>query len=226
MLLRDGDEHDKYAEYLRRHGFAPRFVPVLQTEFKSLDELNDKCLSAQSFSGLIITSQNAVKALRMVDYEQFQSLKCYVVGPATGKSLKDLGFNDIVGESCGNAENLAELIKSSHKENLLPLLFLTGDKTRSIIQDALIAAQMRVQCISVYETHNIAVDHHQIMSSIVVLFSPSGLNSFPRVEDLQSSKWVAIGPTTSSALAKLGIPSIECKTPTPEGVLEAIQQMI
>ena len=88
----------------------------------------------------------------------------YVVGPATEKSVINLGFPPakVYGAQCGNGQALAEFILEyytgqSTAQSTKKLLFLVGETRRDVIPKTLTAAGIGVEEIVIYDT--------QVMSS-------------------------------------------------------------
>ena len=60
----------------------------------------------------------------------------------------------------------------------------------------------------------------------VVAFSPSGVDAISNINSLKAAdkiKFVAIGKTTQEWLISLGINSLVCSEPSPDGVFECIK---
>lgn len=116
----------------------------------------------------------------------------YVVGPATEKSVIDLGFpaSNVYGAHCGNGQALAEYILDHYKSNKR-LLFLVGEIRRDVIPKTLTAGGIGVKEVVIYETQvvsNFGENLTRVLelgdqedewdnkkpSRWIVIFSPSG----------------------------------------------------
>ncbi|KAF6318034.1 uroporphyrinogen III synthase [Rhinolophus ferrumequinum] len=141
LLLKDAKEDDSgqdpYIRELGLYGLEATLIPVLSFEFLSLPSFSEKLSHPEDYGGLIFTSPRAVEAVELCLEEDSKtevwkkSLKekwnaksVYVVGNATASLVNKIGL-DTEGESCGNAEKLAEYI-CSRESPALPLLFPCG----------------------------------------------------------------------------------------------------
>ncbi|KAJ2997337.1 hypothetical protein HDV02_005609 [Globomyces sp. JEL0801] len=228
VLLRERKDDDEYESLLKDHGYHTEFVQLLVTEFNHTEELFKILQNPDGYSGFIATSQKVADAIKQVLEDLGNgifirskwSAKCvYCVGPSTSKAMNDLGFKTEGGFS-GNAAALAEFIIEHHQGESLPLVFLTGDKTGRVIPNKLYTAGISIIEQQVYTTRNVS-QILDIQSKIVVLFSPSGLIS---LEWNGHGRWIAIGPTTSNALTEKGVEHVVATSPSPMGVLQAIQK--
>jgi uroporphyrinogen-III synthase len=140
-----------------------------------------------------------------------------VVGKQTCKLCKDLGF-DPIGECTGSSEHLTDFILLNYKDSKR-ILFLVGDKTKQDIPKKLSEVGMLVDKLQVYQTSAIplCIDEYDY----VVVFSPSGVDAISNIYSLKA-KFVAIGKTTQERLNILGINSLVCSEPSPDGVFECI----
>ncbi|KAJ3271688.1 hypothetical protein HDV01_006467 [Terramyces sp. JEL0728] len=215
IFLRQEKPNDKYRSLFIANGFQVEFHKVLETIFVQQGQLEFK-LNEMSFGGLIVTSQNAVEAIRKIDPAKWPIV--YTVGPATADLVKAKGLNS-VGE-CGNAAELADYILSTYNDPK-PLLFLTGDKTKDILPIKLKNAGIELDELQVYSTTNLT-EKLSFRNEIIVLFSPSGLDSI----EINDNVWISIGPTTTSALQKLGINPHQATSPSPKGVLDAANEYL
>ncbi|KAK6099394.1 hypothetical protein MT418_000812 [Batrachochytrium dendrobatidis] len=159
---------DPYQIAFSNHGFQCFFVPVLQSSFCNTCSLASVLKNPASTMGLIFTSKNA--ALAVCHYLQTASISLdpewfkmpvYSVGASTSIPLRSIGFHPI-GESTGNAAELAKLIVSdlvtmhgslenAQKACTRPWTFFVGDKTRDVLSVQLQSALIPLQCIKVYE---------------------------------------------------------------------------
>ena len=69
-------------------------------------------IDTNDFSGLIFTSANAVRFLKLKNLDK--KIKCYCVGSITEKSLRQKGFNNTFAAS-GTVNALKNLILNSEK---------------------------------------------------------------------------------------------------------------
>ena len=86
-------------------------------------------IDTNDFSGLIFTSANAVRFLKLKNLDK--KIKCYCVGSITEKSLRQKGFNNTFAAS-GTVNALKNLILNSEKvskKEKRKLAYLCGDVT-------------------------------------------------------------------------------------------------
>jgi uroporphyrinogen-III synthase len=181
-------------------------VKMFDVEFINQSKLNDIFSNMTEYDSVIVTSQNACRALGSVKiHSSWQS--CYVVGPATALAMRQLGFTNIVGQTSGSSAELAKLINHNQR-----LLFLTGDKTMLSLPF--------VDRLQVYLT--VPIDPRSLKAidwqdSTVVFFSPSAVELVFSAVPLATLnvECIAIGPTTGRALSKF-VKCKSCEAPTPE----------
>ncbi|XP_063472913.1 uroporphyrinogen-III synthase isoform X6 [Symphalangus syndactylus] len=128
LLLKDGKEddcgQDPYIRELGLYGLEATLIPVLSFEFLSLPSFSEKLSHPEDYGGLIFTSPRAVEAAELCLEknnktevwerslkEKWNAKSVYVVGNATASLVSKIGL-DTEGETCGNAEKLAEYICS------------------------------------------------------------------------------------------------------------------
>lgn len=142
LLLKDAKEddcgQDPYIRELGLYGLEATLIPVLSFEFLSLPSFSEKLSHPEDYGGLIFTSPRAVEAAQLCLEknnktevwerslkEKWNAKSVYVVGNATASLVSKIGL-DTEGETCGNAEKLAEYI-CSRESSPLPLLFPCGN---------------------------------------------------------------------------------------------------
>nr|XP_019597753.1 PREDICTED: uroporphyrinogen-III synthase isoform X2 [Rhinolophus sinicus] len=206
----------------------------------------------EDYGGLIFTSPRAVEAVELCLQEDNKtevwkkSLKekwnaklVYVVGNATASLVNKIGL-DTEGESCGNAEKLAEYI-CSRESPALPLLFPCGTLKGEILPKMLKDKGIPMESLIVYQKiphPGIQVNLNSYYSqqgvpASITFFSPSGLTySLKHIQELSGDsihqiKFVAIGPTTARALAAQGLPvSCTATSPTPHALAAGIRMAL
>ncbi|XP_043453784.1 uroporphyrinogen-III synthase isoform X4 [Prionailurus bengalensis] len=136
LLLKDPKEddcgQDPYIRELGLYGLEATLIPVLSFEFLSLSSFSEKLSHPEGYGGLIFTSPRAVEAVELCLEkdnktevwkhslkEKWNAKSVYVVGSATSSLVNKIGL-DTEGESCGNAEKLAEYICSRAALNSPP----------------------------------------------------------------------------------------------------------
>ena len=95
-------------------------VPTL-----SISESNMEPISTEDYSGLIFTSANAVRFLKLKNNNK--NIKCFCVGSLTEKSIRLKGFSNTVAAS-GTVNALKNIIINSKGDlDKLKLAYLCGD---------------------------------------------------------------------------------------------------
>uniref|UniRef100_A0A5F7ZTP8 Uroporphyrinogen III synthase n=1 Tax=Macaca mulatta TaxID=9544 RepID=A0A5F7ZTP8_MACMU len=231
LLLKDAKEddcgQDPYIRELGLYGLEATLIPVLSFEFLSLPSFSEKLSHPEDYGGLIFTSPRAVEAAQL----------CLEKNNKT--EVSKIGL-DTEGETCGNAEKLAEYI-CSRESSALPLLFPCGNLKREILPKALKDKGIAMESVTVYQT----IPHPGIQGNLnsyysqqgvpasITFFSPSGLTySLKHIQELSGDnidqiKFAAIGPTTARALAAQGLPvSCTAESPTPQALATGIRKAL
>jgi len=95
-------------------------VPTL-----SITSANTEPINTKDYSGLIFTSANAVRFLKLRNNDK--NIKCFCVGSLTEKAVRFKGFNNTVAAS-GTVNALKNIIINSEKNiGKLKLAYLCGD---------------------------------------------------------------------------------------------------
>lgn len=232
-LLRAPDHgasaRDRFEAALEGVGFEVVSVPVLRFEPAGEEPLRQALLHPNDYHGLILTSPRA--AFRLVDTlsryqidpKPWRQRPVFAVGPATTLPLRNAGFTPL-GEDCGNAGELAELVRQI--ETRLPWLFLCGDRRRDTLPETLRAAGiLRVECVVYRSIDRSPVWDQYAVPDWAVLFSPAGArNALPAwPKSWQHVRLATIGQTTADALAALGfVADAVAEEPTPAGLVRSL----
>ncbi|CAG9830475.1 unnamed protein product [Diabrotica balteata] len=242
LKTQSNETSDKYAQLLTDNGFQARQVKTLVFEFKNIELLAEKLNKASLYSGLIFSSPRCVQAVKLafqeadIDIKDWQLKNNFVVGTATyTEALHSLGF-ECRGSDSGNAVNLLEYMKEVvHDEDNL-FLYPHGNLKSDTFSKVEEKRKIQVESVLVYDT----IDNPNIEEEIsvvtnnftetpefMVFFSPSGLESsikyLRKLPLFESSKLIAIGPTTEAAIKSLSLPVFGvAKQPNPKSVLELL----
>lgn len=256
LLLKDAKDDDSgqdpYIQELGLYGLEATLIPVLSFEFLSLPILSEKLSHPEGFGGLIFTSPRAVEAVKLClekdnkteDWEKclknrWNAKSVYVVGSATASLVNKIGL-DAEGAHSGNAEKLAEYI-CSRPSSALPLLFPCGTIKGDTLPKMLKDKGIPMESMHVYQT----IPHPGIQGNLenyyenqgvpasITFFSPSGLKySLEYIQALSGGnfdqiKFVAIGPSTTRAMAAQGLPvSCTAESPTPQALAAGIRKVL
>lgn len=239
LLKSESESSDKYSDLLRANGFEVSSIATLDFQYKNLDSLAEQLSNPDQLSGIIFTSPRAILATNQKkDHlnENWKLLDNYSVGEATFELAKTALNLDTKGRDSGNAANLADFIRDDLKTKTVekPFLFPCGNLKQDILQKKLKEYKFKLEPIEVYET----IPHADIESSLerisgekvdfLVYFSPSGVKFTIEILkklkfDLNSLKFIAIGPSTRKALEEFGIsPYRTCDKPSPDGLLKSL----
>lgn len=164
---------------------------------------------------LIFTSQNAVESvLENEKIAELKTKKCFCVGEKTKAMLETNGFDVIA--SADYASELASVICNQHGK--ASFTFFCGNLRRDILPDSLRLAGITFEEVEVYETrltpHKAAGDLNGIL-----FFSPSGVQSFLKENELQDEVCFCIGSTTAKALRGITNKVVTANQPTMESTI-------
>ncbi len=186
---------------------AKNFIQTKSISFET-PQLNDY---------LVFTSKKAVKSVLKSTIKNVHSIACLCVGNTTKDFLIKNGFQVI---ECANyAENLTQIIDSKYKEN--SFTFFCGNIRKNTIPDYFQQNRIDFNEVIVYETqlkpHKI--DHH---FDGILFFSPSGVNSFLKNNNLDNTTCFCIGTTTAKAVENRTKKIVIATQPTVENVIDEV----
>lgn len=152
-------------------------------------------LSSQKITA-VFTSMNAVDAIKS-SVTQKAGWEIFCIGYATRKRVEEVFGETSVAATADDAIALAELII---QKKIKKVYFFCGDQRREELPARLNANNIQLEEITVYKTlptpHLITKEYDGIL-----FFSPSAVNSFFRVNHINSHTILfAIGKTTAQAL--------------------------
>ncbi|XP_050445790.1 uroporphyrinogen-III synthase-like isoform X1 [Cataglyphis hispanica] len=235
------DKQEMYIKTLESAGYTCECLQTLRFEFVNISELRTCLLTADKYSGLILTSPRTVEAISLavkgdvnILYDWRQT-PVYCIGPATHSLARNqLNLQHCIGSESGNSKQLAERITLDVKKNSKPLLYPCSEIARETIACILNDSGITIQKIVVYRTLASELLEQDLLKilikspSIFVFFSPSTVehittqlkrNSF-NVKDIKA---VAIGPVTKNALINSGFNVYAtAEKPEPEALMRAI----
>lgn len=168
---------------------------------------------------LIFTSQNAVQSiLQYPKCEDLKSKNVFSVGMKTKDLLTENGFNVIA--YTGYAADLAEIISLIYgKESYT---FFSGNLRRDVLPNILKENGITFNEIEVYET-NITSKKIKEKTDGILFFSPSGVESYFKLNTIKEEMCFCIGETTAEALENKKIKNIIiADKPTVENVIDEV----
>ena len=177
--------------------------------------------SAAPYPHYVCSSQNAVKALSEYAHRQDQAMlksaRWYCVGTQTAEALEQLGFK--VSHCSENAETLIEQVLKPLNE---PILWFSGvRKTRALEQ---FINNRGCDYIDCYLTRLVEKSFTSAYDALL-FFSPSGVESFLKANEMGRAHAFCIGETTAKAVrphAQNGL-SVSPKATSMQLVLEVIK---
>ena len=184
----------------------------IETKIKNfeLSKVNDN---------LIFTSQNAVQSvLQHSKCNELKSKNVFSVGMKTKDLLTENGFNVIA--YTGYAVDLAEIISLIYgKESYT---FFSGNLRRDVLPNTLKENGITFNEIEVYET-NITSKKIKEKLDGILFFSPSGVESYFRLNTIKEEMCFCIGETTAEAIENKKIKNIIiADKPTVENVIDEV----
>lgn len=168
---------------------------------------------------LIFTSQNAVQSiLKHPKCAELKNKNVFSVGMKTKDLLTENGFK--VEVYTDYAADLAEIISLIY--NTETYTFFSGNLRRDVLPNTLKENKISYNEIVVYET---IISPKKITASFdsIMFFSPSGVESYLKLNAIKNEICFCIGETTAEALEKKGIKNIEiAQIPSIESVIEKV----
>ena len=160
-------------------------------------------LRCQSWDGWIFTSARGVEGLLQWQARVFQEAApahLFVVGPQTANALPVLPSSCKLHTAEGSAMALLPIIRAC-LPSLSSVAFIGAAEPRPELPEALRSAHYRLSHFSVYRTRKLpgtATSKHHYQA--VLFGSPKAVEAFFGGQHPTADHWVAIGPTTASAL--------------------------
>nr|XP_022910499.1 uroporphyrinogen-III synthase-like [Onthophagus taurus] len=232
------EKDDKYEIILRENGFQVIQVKTIDFKYKNLNLLENKLKCPNDYAGMILSSPRCVLAVKYACKlpNEWKLKENYVVGEATYElALKELDV-ECGGKETGNADNLSIRLLNNSDKIAKRFLYPHGNLKMDILKNKLSKSSITLEEVEVYETvtnEHIEEDFGKVTESLnvfpeyIVFFSPSGLKAIETILfqlPLNSMKLIAIGPTTESAMIKLGLTVFGvAEKPTPSDVLKLLK---
>ena len=147
LVTRPAPDNHATADALRARGFEPRLAPMLVFQPMPFEDPGEG-----SYSGLILTSANAIRAIAAHPIlERLQGLPAFVVGERTAQTARDAGLSDVRSAE-GDAGALRELIVASvpAKKKSAPLLYLSAAEVSRDLESELGERGIGIVSLPVY----------------------------------------------------------------------------
>jgi uroporphyrinogen-III synthase len=229
VVTRALEQSEAVVQALREAGAEPVVLPMVKfappDDFALLDEA---LRHARDFDWLLLTSQNAVRALqeRCVALDLgvagiFGGVKIAAVGPASAEATRELGLKVIYIASKYQGVALANELAGKLKS--MRVFLPRSDRANQDLVEALIGYGAVVTEVIAYKTelpsgNDLVEFRAQLKQGVdaVLFFSPSAVNHFRDVLGQKEFKrlaetcggFAAIGPVTEAALRESGVEQI------------------
>lgn len=170
---------------------------------------------------LIFTNQNAVESiLQHPKCNELKSKNVFSVGMKTKDLLTENGFNVIA--YTGYAADLAEIISLIYSKE--SYTFFSGNLRRDVLPNTLKENGITFNEIEVYQTN---ITSKKITNKLdgILLFSPSAVESYLKMNTIKDEMCFCIGETTAESLENKKVKNIIiAEKPSVENVIdEAIE---
>ena len=150
----------------------------------SITPSNMKPLNSNDYDGLIFTSANAVRFLKLENNEK--NIKCFCVGNLTERTLRLKGFNNTIAAS-GTVNALKNIIINSEK-NIKNLAYLCGDVISYELDKELVQEGFKVNKIINYTSTKITNLNNESLNlikkypaNIALIYSQRSAESFDEI---------------------------------------------
>lgn len=170
-------------------------------------------------NNLIFTSQNAVQSiLQHPKCEDLKSKDVFSIGMKTKDLLTENGFNVVA--YTGYAADLAEIISLIYSEE--SFTFFSGNLRRDVLPNTLKENGITFNEIEVYETK---ITSKKVTKKVdgILFFSPSGVESYFKMNTIKDETCFCIGETTAEALENKKVKTIViADKPSVENVIAEV----
>ncbi len=188
-------------------------IAVLEANFIETNAIDFQIQTIHE--NLIFTSQNAVRSiLASKDFKILQTKNIFCVGIKTKELLEEQGFNVIAHTDY--ASDLAEIITLIYKT--AKYTFFCGNLRRETLPQALTNAGIIFNEVRVYET---TLTPQKINTPLngILFFSPSGVESYLKENNIYKEICFCIGETTAETLEDITENIIIANQPTVENTI-------
>ena len=170
---------------------------------------------------LIFTSQNAVQSiLQHPKCDDLKNKNVFSVGMKTKELLSENGFNVIA--YTGYASDLAEIISLIYNKE--SFTFFSGNLRRDVLPNTLKENQITFNEIKVYE-NDLTPKKISKKLEAILFFSPSGVESYLKLNTIKEEICFCIGETTAEVLENKKIENIIiADKPSVENVIAEVME--
>ena len=195
-------------QYLLNAGLAVVEADFISIQYTPFDFSNIR-------QNLLFTSQNAFTSfLQNEDSGSYKGKAIFCVGSKTKEAIEKADYTVLV--SADYAEQLAEIIIREHSGE--SFTFFSGSMRRETLPQALANANIDFNEIEVYKT---VLSPHRINSKLdgILFYSPSGVESYLKENNIGNAVCFCIGTTTAEALKGITENIVIANKPTLENVI-------
>lgn len=200
VLVTRPEPNQATADALRGRGFAPLLAPLLRFEALPLADTADA-----TYSGVIITSANAVRAVAAQPVlSRLTKLKLFAVGEQTAATAREAGFTKIKTAD-GDAESLRALIvKKWKKKDIEPLLYLRADDISRDMAKLLAADGIPVESRIVYRMTSV----RELSDDARRAFADDAVQAVLHYSKRSASAFVAAVQDAGLSVSALAVPQL------------------
>ncbi len=220
-ILSTAELDEPLVQHAMTHGVELDAVSFIQVEPVRDENLNEEIAGFCKLPlTAVFTSANAVNAIADVLRQGRPSWHIYCIGKATKKAVLEFFDESQVKGTAFDGALLADVIRS---HGVKEVVFFCGDKRLDALPQFLFKNDIMVHEIVVYKTTETPEEIKKHYQGIM-FFSPNGVNSFFRLNELNPHTVLfAIGNTTAAAIkAKTGNKVVVSETPSKERMVEKV----
>jgi uroporphyrinogen-III synthase len=207
----------KKLQPIQRQLLSDAGISVLEEDFIETKIKNFELSKVNE--NLIFTSQNAVQSiLQHPKCDELKGKSVFSVGMKTKELLTENGF-DVVAYT-GYASDLAEIISLVYSSE--SFTFFSGNLRLDVLPNTLNENGITFNEIEVYET-NITSKKMTSKQEGILFFSPSGVESYFKLNSIKDEICFCIGETTAEALENKKVKNIIiAEKPSVESVITQV----
>lgn len=239
VVTRAAHQAEELCQALSTAGAEVARLPLLEVLPGDQAVLDSSARDIEGFDWLVFSSANAVTAfLSRVSPQRMSATRLAVIGPATARAVRDLGFEVHLEATRRDGVGLAEVM-ASHLTPTSRLLLPQADDARPQLAEGLRQQGAEVVEVIAYRkalpvaAQSLAQDLFEARPLGWVTFtSPRIVRHFLQLEIGRSKAWqqrlptlraLSVGPVTSAELRRHDVqPAAEAKQPTSRAMVEAI----
>jgi uroporphyrinogen-III synthase len=226
-VTRAADQAHELCTKLQEAGANVLELPLIQTITDApADDLKDTFSDLWTYEWILFTSPNGVRHFFELFFKEFDDIRAIgnarfaAVGKATAAELTKFHLRTDVVPKTATSDALADALLKEQTLDNLSVLIITGNKSGPELAKRLESERAIVDSIQVYRTENTDLTQHAHAASFrkdgadaIIFASGSAVESFvAQAAALKTApnalrpQTCSIGPSTSEAMKKLGIP--------------------